>query len=275
MTDPTGVPHRIPASASAPARAGGLLPRRDLALAWVLMALLAALAWAVTLAQSRGAGMEHGPTGVALPLFLLLWVVMMAAMMLPSIAPVAITWARAIGRQSAGAVRAGRIAQFAGGYLVAWATFGLIMYVLLAAAGEVVDGHGQAGRWIGAAAFLLAGLYQFGPLKSVCLRHCRSPMSHLLRYAQFRPWLRDLRVGVHHGCYCVGCCAALMIVFIPLGVMNVAAMAALAAVIFLEKLWRRGPMLSRAVGVAFLVLAALAPFQDWLLPGLQPAGETM
>jgi predicted metal-binding membrane protein len=239
------------------------------------MGLLAALAWVVTLGQSRDGGMEPGTMGPALPLFLLLWVVMMAAMMLPSMAPVAITWARSIGRQSVGAARAARIAQFTGGYLIAWATFGFIMYGALAAAGRFVDDHHQVGRWIGAAAFLLAGLYQLGPLKTVCLRHCRNPMAHLLHYAQFRPWMRDLRVGVHHGTYCVGCCAALMIVLIPLGLMNLAAMAALAGVIFLEKLWRRGPLLSRAVGVAFLVLAALAPFQDWLLPGLQPAGEPM
>jgi predicted metal-binding membrane protein len=239
------------------------------------MGVLAALAWVVTLGQSRDSGMEPGTMGLALPLFLLLWVVMMAAMMLPSMAPVAITWARGIGRQSTGAARAGRIAQFAGGYLITWATFGVIMYGVLAVAGPFVDGHMQAGRWIGATAFLLAGLYQLGPLKNVCLRHCRSPMAHLLHYARFRPWLRDLRVGVHHGAYCVGCCAGLMIVFIPLGLMNIAGMAVLSGVIFLEKLWRRGPLLSRIVGVAFLVLAALAPFQEWLLPGLQPADHPM
>jgi predicted metal-binding membrane protein len=266
---------RITVAASAPPRSGRVLPAADLAFAWTLMVLLAALAWVVTLGQSRAGAMEPGTMGLALPLFLLLWVIMMAAMMLPSMAPVAITWARAIGRKSAGAARAGRIAQFAGGYLVVWATFGLFMYGALAWAGRFVDDHVGAARWIAAAAFLLAGLYQFGPLKNVCLRHCRSPMTHLLRYAQYRPWLRDLRVGIHHGAYCVGCCAALMVVLIPLGVMNVAAMAALAAVIFLEKLWRRGRLLSRAVGVAFLILAALAPFQDWLLPGLQPADHSM
>ena len=213
--------------------------------------------------------------GLALPLFLLLWVVMMAAMMLPSMAPVAVTWAKAIGRRSSGFVRAARIAQFAGGYLVVWAAFGALVYAVLVVTGRLVHHNVTAARWIGAVAFLLAGLQQLGPLKNICLRHCRNPMTHLMRYAAFKPWARDLRVGMHHGFYCAGCCWGLMVVLIPLGVMNIAAMAGLAAVIFLEKLWRHGPLLARAVGVLFLVLAVLAPFQNWLLPGLQPAAPTM
>jgi predicted metal-binding membrane protein len=258
-----------------PAQSGNLLPRRDLAAAWILMVLLAGSAWVLTVAQSHDMAMEPGTMGLALPLFLLLWVIMMVAMMFPSMAPVAITWARAIGRQSAGAARAARIAQFAGGYLIAWTAFGLVAYGALAATATLVDGSPEAGRWLGAAAFLLAGLYQFGPLKRVCLLHCRNPLSHLVRYARFRPWARDLRVGAHHGLYCVGCCWGLMIVLLPLGVMNVAAMAALAAVIFLEKLWRWGPWLTWAVGITFLVLAALAPFQEWLLPGLRMSEPAM
>lgn len=256
-------------------RPGVLLPRRDLALGWALLLLIAALAWVLTVAQSRDMGMEPGTMGLALPLFLLLWVVMMAAMMLPSLAPVALTWIQAIHRSTSGRVRVLRIAEFVGGYLLAWAGFGVLVYAALAATGHLVDSHPDAGRWIGAAAFLLAGVQQFGPLKRVCLRHCRSPMFQLLRYARFRPWAKDLRVGVHHGLYCVGCCWGLMIVLIPLGVMNVAAMAGLAVVIFVEKLWPRGPLLSQVVGVAFLVLAVLAPFQDWLLPGLSGSMPSM
>ncbi|NBE52515.1 DUF2182 domain-containing protein [Streptomyces boluensis] len=262
-------------AAPAPAQFGTLPLRRDLAAAWILMVVLAGLAWVLTVAQSRDMGVEPGTMGLALPLFLLLWVTMMVAMMFPSVAPVAIAWARAIGRQSTGVARAARIAQFAAGYLVSWAVFGLAAYGVLAATGNLVDDHPDAGRWLGAAAFLLAGLYQFGPLKRVCLLHCRNPLAHLVQYSRWRPWARDLRVGMHHGLYCVGCCWGLMIVLLPLGVMNVAAMAGLAAVIFLEKLWRWGPWLTWLVGLAFLVLAVLAPFQDWLLPGLQMSESPM
>ncbi|GGP75893.1 hypothetical protein GCM10010278_62760 [Streptomyces melanogenes] len=239
------------------------------------MVLLAALAWVLTVDQSRHMGMEPGTMGLALPLFLLLWAVMMAAMMLPSVAPVAITWVRGINRRSTGPARALRIAAFVSGYLLAWTAFGLLAYAALAATGHLVDRDPGTGRWIGAAVFLLAAAQQFGPLKRVCLRHCRNPMFQLLQYSRYRPWAKDLRVGAHHGLYCVGCCWGLMIVLIPLGVMNIAAMAGLSAVIFLEKLWRQGPWLTWAVGLAFLVLAVLAPFQDWLLPGLDMSGSPM
>ncbi|MFH9061528.1 DUF2182 domain-containing protein [Streptomyces coeruleorubidus] len=266
------VPTRTPAPTGT---GGGLLPKRDLAAAWFLVVLIAVPAWALTIGQARDMGVEPGTMGMALPLFLLLWVTMMAAMMLPSMAPVAITWVRGIGRQSSGWTRAARTAEFLGGYLLVWTAFGALAYAGLAFTGDLVADHPAAGRWIGFTAFLLAGLYQLGPLKYVCLRHCRAPMSHLMRYAGFRAPARDLRVGVHHGAYCVGCCAGLMVVLIPLGVMNVATMGGLALVIFVEKLWSRGPLLARVVGLAFLVLAVLAPFQDWLLPGLRDSMPPM
>ncbi|MEV0531009.1 DUF2182 domain-containing protein [Kitasatospora sp. NPDC050463] len=257
-----------------PLRPGVLMPVRDLAVGWGLVVVIAALAWVITVAQAEDMGIEPGTMGMALPLFLLLWLAMMAAMMLPSVAPVAVTWARGIARQSSGWTRALRTTEFLGGYLLAWTAFGLLAYAGLSLTGRWVDRQPEAGKWIGAAAFALAGLYQLGPLKYVCLRHCRSPMAQLMRYAGFRPPVRDLRVGLHHGGYCVGCCWALMVVLLPLGVMNVAAMAGIAVVIFVEKLWRRGPVLARIAGVAFLVLAVLAPFQGWLLPGLTPSGMT-
>lgn len=266
----------VSARSPAPTGAGGgLLPTRELAVAWSLVLLAVVPAWVLTAGQARDMGVEPGTMGMALPLFLLLWMTMMAAMMLPSMAPVALTWARGIGRRSSGWRRAVRTLEFAGGYLLVWTAFGLLAYAALAFTGDLVDEHPTAGRWIGSVAFLLAGLYQLGPLKNVCLRHCRDPMSQLVRYAGFRQPARDLRVGVHHGGYCVGCCAGLMVVLVPLGVMNVAAMAGLAVVIFVEKLWSRGPLLAGVVGVALLVLAGLAPFQDWLLPGLHEPAPSM
>jgi predicted metal-binding membrane protein len=232
------------------------------------------LAWAVTIAQARGMGVGPGTMGMALPLFLAMWIAMMAAMMFPSVAPIAIMWSRAVVARSAGMERAVRIAQFVCGYLVAWGAYGLLAFGALLATERVVDTAPVAAKWLGVVIFALAGLYQLTPLKDACLRHCRSPVTALLHYASFKGPARDLRVGVHHGMYCVGCCWGLMIVLVAVGVMNVAAMAVLAAVIFLEKLWRRGPLLTRVVGVAFLAIAALAPLYPNLLPGLHASMQS-
>ncbi len=242
------------------------LPLRQAAPAW---GALVALAWALTAEQARGTGAGPGTMGLSPPLFLAMWVVMMAAMMFPSVAPIAILWTHSIAGRASGVVRAGRIASFLSGYLVAWAGYGLLAFLALLAAGRLVDAAPEGATWLGASVFAVAGLYELTPLKDVCLRHCRSPMMALLRYANYKGETRDLRVGLHHGVYCVGCCWGLMVVLVAVGAMNVPAMAGLAAVIFLEKLWSRGRLLSRAVGIAFLAIAALAPFHPWLLPGLR------
>ena len=109
-------------------------------------------------------------------------------------------------------------------------------------------------------------------MKDVCLRHCRSPLAQLLHYGSFKGIGRDLRVGVYHGAYCVGCCWAFMLVLVAVGVMNIAAMAALAATIFLEKLSRHGPIVAKVVAVGFIAIAAVAPFHPWLLPALDGSG---
>ncbi|MCF3129701.1 DUF2182 domain-containing protein [Streptomyces olivochromogenes] len=258
-----------PSSAAPPGPTGGLLPRRGLAPAWSLIALITVIAWVLTVGQAEDMGTGPGTMGLALPLFLLLWLTMTAGMMLPSATPVALTWARAIGRCCGDWARTARTLVFVCGYLLAWTVFGLLAYVGLALTGSLLDYRPDAARWIASAVYLLAGLYQLAPLKTLCLRHCRAPMRHLIRRERSRPPVRDLRVGVRHGTYCVGCCAGLMAVLIPLGVMNLGAMAGLTVVIFLEKLAPWGPLLARAVGVLFLVLAALAPFHPVLLPGLQ------
>ena len=258
-------------SQSVPPRPGIALPVRQLAPAWIALVVLAVLAWVVTVAQARGMGIGPGTMGLALPAFIAMWVAMMAAMMFPSVAPVAIIWSRTISARSTGVNRTWRIAQFVTGYLIAWAAYGLVVFGMLLLAERLVEQAPDAARVAGAAILAIAGIYQLTPLKDACLRHCRSPMMALLHYGNYKGRLRDLRVGVHHGLYCVGCCWGLMIVLVAVGVMNIAAMAALAAVIFLEKLWSKGEILGKVVGIAFLVLAVLALFVPELLPALRPA----
>jgi predicted metal-binding membrane protein len=243
--------------------------------AWLVLVVLSALAWVVTIAQARGMGVGLGTMGLALPLFLLLWVVMMAAMMFPSVAPVAILWSRSIVARSTGTDRVFRMTTFLTGYLVAWTAYGLVAFVALLGAERLTESSPEAARWLGVAIFTLAGIYQLTPMKDACLRHCRSPVMSLLHYGNIRGRIRDLRVGLHHGLYCVGCCWGLMIVLVAVGVMNVAAMVALASVIYLEKLWRRGPILTRVVGVAFVAIAVLTIFYPQLLPAPHPGSNPM
>jgi predicted metal-binding membrane protein len=121
----------------------------------------------------------------------------------------------------------------------------------------------------------VAGAYQLSPLKDRCLAQCRSPLGLLLHYGSYRGRSRALRVGAHHGGYCLGCCWALMVVLVAVGVMNVAAMVGLAALVLVEKTWSRGVAAGRVAGVALLALAVAAIWLPWLVPGLHAAPMMM
>jgi predicted metal-binding membrane protein len=100
-------------------------------------------------------------------------------------------------------------------------------------------------------------------------------LSLLLHYGAYRGRLRDVRAGAHHGAYCLGCCWSLMALFVVVGVMNLAAMVVLAAVVLAEKLWVHGELLARVVGLAALALAVAVIWAPGLAPGLQGASQMM
>jgi len=257
-----------PASVIRPVQA---LPPRQLAAPWIAVAALAAVAWTVTVVLARTMGNGPGTMGLALLPFLGLWVVMMAAMMLPSVAPVAVLWTRLITGASAGPGRLVRMSAFLAGYLLAWAVVGTVAFAALTGAGRLLTASPTAAKWLGVAIFTAAGIYQLTPWKDWCLRRCRSPIGALVYYLGFKGRSRDVRVGLHHGATCAGCCWGLMLVLIAVGVMNVAVMAVLAVVIFAEKLWRHGKRFGQAVGVLLVATAVLAIWFPWLLPGLHAA----
>jgi predicted metal-binding membrane protein len=189
--------------------------------------------------------------------FLVVWVVMMVAMMFPSVAPTAIRWMNAIERTASGTRRALRIAAFIAGYLIAWTACGVIAFGALAGIDTLTHGLPSNARWITATLFAFAGIYQLTPLKRACLRHCRSPLVALHLYAGFSPRARDFRVGLHHGTFCVGCCWGLMAILVAVGVMNLLAMIMVSVMIFLEKRWRGGEVLAHVLGFTFLAFAAV------------------
>lgn len=213
-------------------------------------------------------GNGPGAMGRGLAGFLALWVVMMAAMMLPSVAPLGSLYLRTVRLRSSGPARVVRTGALVAGYLGVWAGFGLAAFAAVSGGGRLAEEAPGVARWVGAALLATAGLYQLTPLKERCLRHCRSPLGFLLHVGNFRGRLRDLRAGLYHGGWCVGCCWGLMLVLVAVGVMNLAWMAGLAAVIFLEKTWRHGKALGLVFGLALVGLAIAALFEPALVPGL-------
>jgi predicted metal-binding membrane protein len=243
--------------------------RRNAAV-WAAFLSVSVAAWIATVT-----GGAVAMSAVSLPLFLAMWLVMMIAMMFPAVAPIAIAWSGSIAPSSTRLERAFRISTFVAGYLAAWSACGTLAFGVLFALGAIEAQLPESVRPMDAALFVFAGLYQLTPLKRMCLRHCRSPLMFLLQHAGVRGRLRDVRVGVHHGLFCIGCCWGLMVVLIAVGIMNVGAMALLAAAICLEKLWRRGEALAKALGVLFLVLAVLIATDPSLVPGLAPPAQNV
>jgi predicted metal-binding membrane protein len=206
--------------------------------------------------------------GLGLAGFIAVWTAMMAAMMLPAVAPVGSLYLRTIRARSSGATRFLRTAALLAGYLAVWIAVGLLAYLAALGAERLIEDTPAAGRWVAAGIVLAAGVYQLTPLKDACLTHCRSPLGFLLHFGNYRgPW-RDVRAGIYHGGYCVGCCWALFAILIAVGVMNLAWMAVLAVVILLEKTWRRGEALRIGFGVALIVYALLIIAWPELAPGL-------
>ncbi|MHB8571742.1 MAG: DUF2182 domain-containing protein [Candidatus Dormibacteria bacterium] len=236
-----------------------------------VLVMLAAVAWALTV---RGAtGMDGMASGlVVMPgvmavdftaaVFLLMWLTMMVAMMFPAIGPM-VHAHRLVTRRRAHGLPASVV--FVASYLAVWASSGLVALALLTAARS-----GPVGGWIGQhAAAVLAGVlvvtaaYQVTPLKTACLRGCRSPMTFLMTHNFAGGWRSAGWAGLSHGLFCLGCCWALMLLLVAVGVMNLALMAMVSLFILLERNWRHGVVLGRVVAVG-LALAALIVL---LVPG--------
>jgi predicted metal-binding membrane protein len=220
---------------------------------WIALLVVAALAWRRTLADAAMMGDAPGTMGMPLVPFLEMWVPMMAAMMLPAVAPVATLWSRAIVRGNVLPARVARLALFASGYLLVWAAAGVLAFGLMRPVERGLEAGFYTARAAAAVVFALAGLYQLSPLREACLAKCRSPLA-LLGVATSGPrGLRDLRAGALHGAWCLACCWALMAVLALVGLMNVVAMVALAAFIFVEKTTPLGVPAGRVAGVLMLV----------------------
>jgi predicted metal-binding membrane protein len=157
---------------------------------------------------------------------------------------------------------------FVVGYLGVWTAFGVVAYLLAVALGGLAarsEAIAMAAPRIGAAVLVLAGAYQLSPLKQVCLKQCRSPF-HFIATSWREGYGGALRMGAEHGAYCVGCCWMLMAILFPLGMMNVAAVALVALLIFAEKAWMFGIQASRAAAAALILYGLVAIAMPSALP---------
>jgi predicted metal-binding membrane protein len=224
-----------------------------------LLLVLAVFGWWLTIDEMEG--MDGGPwTDLGtFAWFVGVWVVMMAAMMFPSVAPTVALYSSMTKRRSPVAPLL-----FAAGYLAAWTSVGVLAFVVATQGGRIagdVLSWDRAGRWVAGVTLIVAAVYELTPLKDVCLGKCRSPLGFLL--GSWRAGrLGAVQMGARHGAWCIGCCWALMASLFALGVMSIVWMAVVAGIIAFEKLIpsRRVAVYGTATVLAVLgVLLIAAP----------------
>lgn len=269
-----------------------LRTRDDERLYWAAIGLVIAIAWAITALigtshyapyvghgglgeRSEPAGHVHHGGGSAVPsslpfaLALLVfaggWTAMTIAMMLPTSLPLVNLFRTAV-RDRAG--HATLITLLVLGYLSVWTLFGLLLYVADTALHLVIaaiPALSANSGYLLPAALVVAGAYQFTPLKDHCLRACRSPLSFVVTHWRgIVPGREALRLGAHHGLFCLGCCWTLMLVMFALGAAHVPAMLALGAVMAVEKCMPWGRRLVAPAGVGLLLLGVALAVREIL-----------
>jgi len=256
-----------------PAAAGGLAPsfaavRARLGLVAVLFTV-AAVAWWSTVDRMRGMDAGPGTNLGTLGWFVGVWVVMMAAMMFPSIAPTAALYARMTRSRSPVAPLV-----FAGGYLLTWTAAGVVAFAFSDLGGRAIGNAlawDRGGRWLAGLVLAIAAVYEVTPFKDVCLGKCRSPLGFLL--GSWRNGISGaLQMGAKHGAWCVGCCWALMAALFALGVMSIAWMAFIAGLIAVEKLIPSRRLATYGTAVVLLALGVLLVVAPDFIPGLTVPG---
>jgi predicted metal-binding membrane protein len=235
-----------------------------------LLLALAGLAWWSTVDRMRG--MDNGPgTDLGtLGWFVGTWIVMMAAMMFPSVAPTVALYSR-MTRTTSPALPL----VFAGGYLLAWTVAGFAAFAVSELGGRLLGSSiawDRGGRWFAGGVLVVAALYEVTPFKDVCLGKCRSPLGFLL--GSWRDGVPGaLQMGAKHGAWCVGCCWALMAALFALGVMSLAWMAFIAGLIALEKLIPSRRLATYGTAGLLLALGLLVLVAPELVPAFTIPGD--
>lgn len=223
------------------------------ALAWLYTIHLAQAMQGMTMHMAMDMAMPHMQawTGMDVLFTLIMWIVMMAAMMVPSAAPMILMYTTMHRRHQEQGRPFGPTGLFLLGYLVVWAGFSAVATLAqwgLHTAALLPTMMGRTGPILGGLLLLAAGIFQWTPLKAVCLTHCRSPLGFFMtnwREGARGAWL----MGLQHGGYCLGCCWLLMVLLFVAGVMNLLWVAGITVLILLEKVVPRGELVGRIAGV--------------------------
>ena len=243
-----------------------------------LLLAVAAAAWVVLIWQSVMNGQSMGPgMNTQAPLFLVMWVVMMVAMMFPTAAPMILTFHRvqADKRQRGQSFVSTWV--FVAAYMLVWALFGVVAFAAATGIQVVMKlsmiSMEMTAR-LGGLVLIGAGVYQLTPLKTVCLTKCQTPFNFILT-----AW-RDgvggaFWMGVRHGAFCLGCCWLLFVILFPIGIMNVAAMAVITVLIFAEKSLPYGKRISQIAALALIAYGLLAVIVPSTLPTYMPSPSGM
>lgn len=247
------------------------LLRRDRAVVLGGLVGVSALAWAYTaemaarMVQPVEMAMPamHGTGPAEFAMLFTMWLVMMTAMMVPSAAPVILLFANLNRQRRERRSPAVPTSVFVLGYLLAWTAYSLLAagaQLGLRDAALLSPGMAAASPFLGGGLLVLAGVYQWTPLKRACLAHCRSPL-HFLSTEWREGAAGALRMGLRHGTYCVGCCWLLMALLFVAGVMNLLWVAAIALFVLLEKVVPAGGWIGRVAGVLLVAWGA------WVVSG--------
>jgi predicted metal-binding membrane protein len=211
-----------------------------------------------------------GLSAADLVAFTAAWVLMMAAMMLPSVTPMVALYGTVTRRRGSGTI-AGRTTMFALPYVALWALSGIPVYAATVWIDALIRSHRwahEAAPYAVAATLLAAGLYQFTPLKRMCLANCRDPLNFLV--SRWRPGLVGAaHIGFAHAVYCFGCCALLMVVLVAAGAMGLAWVLLIAGAVALEKLAPRWPASPAVAGAALVALGAAVALHPSLASNLR------
>ena len=184
-----------------------------------------------------------------------MWIVMMIGMMTPSVAPMILVYARVAGANADGGRSLTSSAWFTLGYLLSWTMFALVATCaqwMLERAALLTPMMESASKILGGIVLIIAGIYQWTPVKDACLSYCQTPVGFILRYG-VRPEARGaLALGFRHGLYCIGCCWPVMLLLFVAGAMNLFWIAALSALVLAEKVLPFGRLVPRFAGITFM-----------------------